>query len=105
MVSLGSNIGHWQRGTTNARLNRSNQLLLSLNLESSLRIFFAVLMTTLYAMISFLDWDTGSKPIAGLVADIQDRLVRFGNKRDIDAAINQKKSSIPYCDTLPIFSA
>jgi len=66
--------------------------LLSLNLESSLADFLRSSDDDAIRqdLICRLDWDTGSKPIAGLVADIQDRLVRFGNKRDIDSHQSEK---------------
>ena len=42
------------------------------------------------ALICRLDWDTGCKPIDGLVADIKDRLVFFGASKGIDSYQSEK---------------
>jgi hypothetical protein len=61
--------------------------LLSLELEPSLRAFLRTSddHTIRKELICRLDWDTGSKPIEGLVADINDRLVFFGAQRGINS--------------------
>jgi hypothetical protein len=41
-------------------------------------------------LICRLDWDTGCKPIDGLVADIKDRLVFFGASKGIDSYQSEK---------------
>ena len=41
-------------------------------------------------LICRIDWDTGRKPIDGLVADIKDRLVFFGASKGIDSYQSEK---------------
>jgi hypothetical protein len=41
-------------------------------------------------LICRIDWDIGRKPIDGLVEDIKDRLVGFGDKRGIDSYQSEK---------------
>src|SRR5712691_8060770 len=66
--------------------------LLSLELEPSLADFLRKSddQTIRKDLICRLDWDTGYKPIDGLVADIKDRLVFFGDKRGIDSYQSEK---------------
>jgi hypothetical protein len=66
--------------------------LLSLELEPSLTDFLRLSddHTIRQELICRLDWDTGYKPIEGLVADIKDRLVFFGARRGIDSYQSEK---------------
>ena len=54
MVSLGSNIGHWQKRDHECPVEPLKVIPAVFKPGIILRIFFAVLMTTLYAMISFV---------------------------------------------------
>jgi tetratricopeptide (TPR) repeat protein len=66
--------------------------LLSLELEPSLTDFLRASddHAIRKELISRLDWDTGYKPIEGLVADINDRLVIFGDQRGINSYQSEK---------------
>jgi len=66
--------------------------LLSLELEPSLADFLRMSddHTIREEIISCLDWDTGYKPLDGLVAAIKDRLVVFGAQRGIDSYQSEK---------------
>jgi hypothetical protein len=66
--------------------------LLSLELERSLADFLRRSddHAIRKGLICRIDWDTGHKPIDGLVADIKDRLVFFGDRRGIDSYQSEK---------------
>ena len=66
--------------------------LLSLTLEPSLVSFLqnSDNQSIREELICHVNWDTGRKPIDGLITDIQDRLVIFGSSRGIDSHQSEK---------------
>ena len=82
-----SAIEYWSAAKRDASLSLESlrSFLLSLDLEPSLDD-----LAIRKNLICRIDWDTGSKPIEGLVAAIKDDLVCFGASKGIDSYQSEK---------------
>src|SRR5882724_3556818 len=87
-------IEYWSAAKRDASLSLEplRSFLLSLDLEASLADFLhrSVNQAIRKDLICRIAWDTGRKPIDGLVADIKDRLVSFGASQGINSYQSEK---------------
>jgi tetratricopeptide (TPR) repeat protein len=87
-------IEYWSAAKRDASLSLEplRSLLLSLTLEPSLADFLRRSddQAIRKDLVCSIDWDTGSKPIDGLVAAIKDDLVCFGASKGIDSYQSEK---------------
>ena len=94
MLRTSAGIEYWSAAKRDDSLSFEplKKLLLSLKLAPSLADFLRRSddQAIHRDLICRIAWDTGSKPIEGLVADIKDRLVFFGARKGIDSYQSEK---------------
>jgi hypothetical protein len=91
---IATGIEYWSAAKRDEALSLEplRSLLLSLTLEPSLADFLrrSADRAIRKDLVCRIDWDTGSKPIDGLVAAIKDELVCFGASQGIDSYHSEK---------------
>ena len=90
---VGKGIDYWMSVARDSQLPLSQlqAFLLTLNLEETFKEYIRGCSEKEFrTVISAIQWDVGKKPKDGLISDIEERLILFGDRRGIDSLTSQR---------------